>query len=155
MRRGMLTTAAVAAVSAFVLAGCASVPEGAIEAQAYTDETLADPKIPVGPGSEMTIRTFEWGFDIVEGVAVDGPVEITLVNEGGAFHNFQIDAAAGDTKAVEANAGEEGVGTLELFAGTYTYYCSVPGHRSQGMQGEITVYNSVEEAEAAEAGTGG
>jgi nitrite reductase (NO-forming) len=103
----------------------------------------------------MTIRTFEWGFDIVEGVAVDGPVEITLVNEGGAFHNFQIDAAAGDTKAVEANAGEEGVGTLELFAGTYTYYCSVPGHRSQGMQGEITVYNSVEEAEAAEAGTGG
>ncbi|MFP5310267.1 MAG: plastocyanin/azurin family copper-binding protein [Actinomycetes bacterium] len=147
MRRGMLTTVVVAA--AVALTGCASVPDGALEAQAYTDETLNDPKIPVGPGSEMTVSTFEWGFEVLEGVAVDGPVEITLVNEGGAFHNFQIDAAAGENKVVEANAGEEGTGTLELFAGTYTYYCSVPGHRGQGMEGELTVYNSVEEAQEA------
>jgi plastocyanin len=29
--------------------------------------------------------------------------------------------------------------TLTLKAGTYTFYCSVPGHRDAGMKGTLTV----------------
>jgi uncharacterized cupredoxin-like copper-binding protein len=29
--------------------------------------------------------------------------------------------------------------TVTLKPGTYTYYCSVPGHRSGGMQGKLVV----------------
>jgi uncharacterized cupredoxin-like copper-binding protein len=28
---------------------------------------------------------------------------------------------------------------LTLTAGSYTYYCTVPGHRDAGMQGTLTV----------------
>ena len=139
-------TAVAVAAAALALTACQSVDQDAIEAQAFTDETLNDPVEPIGPGSAMTVEGYEWSFDIVEGVAIDGPVEVTFRNTGGTVHNFRIDNAAGETKKVEAAAGEENTGTLKLFAGNYTYYCDIPGHRQQGMEGEITVFVSEEEA---------
>lgn len=143
-------TSLAVAVAAVSLAACQSVDQSAIEAQAYTDDTLNDPIEPVGPGSAMTVEGFEWGFDIVEGVAVDGEVEVTFENTGGTVHNFRIDNAAGENKKVEAPPGESDTGVLKLFAGEYTYYCDIPGHRSQGMVGDLVVYASPEEAAQAD-----
>ena len=75
-------------------------------------------------------------------------VTISLPNEGAAAHNFSIDEldisvdlAPGETKEVVINAP----------AGTYEFYCNVPGHREAGMVGTLTV--SEEAAPAAEAAT--
>lgn len=139
------------ALGAVALAGCQGVPDGAIDAQAYTDATLEDPVLPVGPGGSLTVEAFEWGFDITEGVAIDGTVVIEFHNIGGATHNFRIDEAAGDTKKVEAPASESATGELQLFGpGEYTYYCDIPGHRAQGMEGQLVVYATEEEAQEAE-----
>ncbi len=129
---------------------CASVDQDAIKAEQFSQATIDDPKIPIGPGSEITVEAFEWGFD-VEGVAVDGAVKVNFVNIGGATHNFRIDNAAGDNKLVEAPGGETAEGELLLFGGaTYTYYCDIPGHRGEGMEGEIVVYRDGEAPEDAD-----
>ncbi|MDX1659485.1 MAG: plastocyanin/azurin family copper-binding protein [Nitriliruptorales bacterium] len=144
MLRGKLAAAVL--VGGIVLAGCQSVPEAAIDAQAFNEERLNDPVRAVGPGGQLVVEAGEFFFDLEEGVAVDGDIEVTLDNTGGALHNFRIDAATGDNVKVEAAAGETATGTLNLFAGEYTFYCDVPGHRSAGMEGTLTVYRSEEEA---------
>jgi uncharacterized cupredoxin-like copper-binding protein/mono/diheme cytochrome c family protein len=62
-------------------------------------------------------------------------VKVTLKNLGAAPHNFSIDAlkisqdvAPGETKEITINAP----------AGTYEFYCDVPGHKEAGMVGTLT-----------------
>lgn len=64
-------------------------------------------------------------------------VTITLPNNGVALHNFNIDALGIKTEDV-ASGGSTTV-TINAPAGTYEYYCSIPGHREAGMTGTITV----------------
>lgn len=148
MRRRTAVTAA-AAIAA-VLAGCSPSSPEAIEAQGITEERAEDPVIPTGPGGAISVVAFDLGFRDLEGEAVDGPVEVTLDNVGDAFHNFRIDNAAGENVVVDANAGETGVGELQLFGRPggqeYVYYCDVPGHRAAGMEGTLLVYATAEEA---------
>lgn len=137
---------ALAAV-ALVTAGCASVPveyKQAAFVDCPTGSDCFDPRRPTGPGGSLRVEAGEFYFEILEGEAQEGPVEITLVNVGGAEHNITIDEAAGETDAVAAAAGATETGVLELFSGTYTYYCSVPGHREAGMEGRLEVLGGVQ-----------
>jgi plastocyanin len=61
-----------------------------------------------------------------------------LVNEGGLAHTVTIEEVD-DRTVVEAGGGETATGDVELEPGTYTYYCSVPGHREAGMEGTLEV----------------
>lgn len=153
MRRRRLAPLALTAAACVVLSACAADNQEAVEAEAFTQETLEDPVIPIGPGSQMTVETFEWGFEVLEGFAVDGGVEITLVNIGEAEHNIEFEGAAGDTILVQAAPGETATDTIQLFGSPggqeYTYFCSIPGHRSQGMEGVMFVYAEPEVAETA------
>ena len=65
-----------------------------------------------------------------------GEVIIALRNDGGAPHNVTFEEGG---VQVEAPGGQAASDTYELDPGTYTYYCDVPGHRSQGMEGQVTV----------------
>ena len=69
--------------------------------------------------------------------ATAGETEFRLVNTGAVYHDLVVEEA-GDTQVAEAEAGETATGSLELEPGTYTLYCSVPGHRSS-MEATLTV----------------
>lgn len=130
------------AAGAMVLAACSPSLEVAREADALRcpeGSDCFDAPTPIGPGGSMTVRIPGFSFEVVDAELVDGPIEVMLQNDDTALHNLRIDEAAGETKKVEVAAGATATGTLQLFAGTYTFYCDIPGHRAAGMEGTITV----------------
>jgi plastocyanin len=70
-----------------------------------------------------------------------GTVTISFTNSSPLAHNLTVQQ--GTSGAVVAATptfmGGTKTLTLKLKAGTYTFYCSVPGHRAAGMQGTLTV----------------
>jgi uncharacterized cupredoxin-like copper-binding protein len=68
-----------------------------------------------------------------------GSVTIGFANSSPLEHNLTI---AQGTKVLGATPTFQGgtkTLTLKLAPGTYTFYCSVPGHRAAGMEGKLTV----------------
>lgn len=88
-------------------------------------------------GPSLTVEAGDIYFEPETLSAPAGEIEITLNNVGAAQHDFVIEEA-GDETVVTTMGGETATGTIELEAGTYTFYCSVPGHRSS-MEGTLTV----------------
>ena len=72
--------------------------------------------------------------------ATAGKVTIGFTNQSPVPHNVVLinsgNKILGQTP-VFSSGGKSF--TVTLTAGTYTYYCSVPGHRQAGMQGTLTV----------------
>jgi plastocyanin/mono/diheme cytochrome c family protein len=73
-------------------------------------------------------------------VAKAGKVTIAFTNKAPEGHNFTLATSAGKVLvATPTFMGGTKTVSVTLAAGTYTYYCSVPGHRQAGMQGTLTV----------------
>jgi plastocyanin len=75
--------------------------------------------------------------------AKPGPVTVKMANMSGTMHNIALQQGTGPSGAV-IGAGKivtNGTSTFtaNLKAGTYTYFCQVPGHRAAGMSGTLTV----------------
>ena len=112
--------------------------------------TLAFNALPGESGNNPTI-TANVGDKIVFDVINDGvsfhAFGVTAAEEGfeGIFPGSEIAAATNPLKA-----GESGVSEFTPSEpGTYYYICTVPGHRMQGMVGEIIVSAPGAKAEAA------
>src|SRR4029077_17591262 len=67
-------------------------------------------------------------------------VTIDFTNRSPIAHNVTIANAAGKVLgATPTFSGGTKTLTLTLAPGTYTFYCSVPGHEQAGMKGTLTV----------------
>ena len=65
-------------------------------------------------------------------------VEINLENIGVLEHNLVIDEFSVSAGPILGGQSAP-VSFTPSAAGTYTYYCNVPGHREAGMEGTLTV----------------
>jgi plastocyanin len=72
--------------------------------------------------------------------AKPGTVQITMNNASPVPHNVSIEGPGGvSQQGKTVSKGGASEVQLALKPGSYTYFCSVPGHRQAGMQGTLTV----------------
>lgn len=69
-----------------------------------------------------------------------GNVSVDFTNMSPLEHNVTIESSShAVVGATPTFKGESKTLTLTLKAGTYKFYCSVPGHRAAGMEGTLVV----------------
>jgi uncharacterized cupredoxin-like copper-binding protein len=69
-----------------------------------------------------------------------GKVTVNFTNPAPVPHDVVIEDAGGKEIArTEVITESNESTTANLKAGDYTFYCSVPGHRQAGMEGDLTV----------------
>jgi plastocyanin len=62
-----------------------------------------------------------------------------MTNMSPVEHNVTVSSGSTVLGATPTFAGGSRSLELKLKPGTYTFYCSVPGHRQAGMEGTLTV----------------
>lgn len=69
-----------------------------------------------------------------------GKDTINFTNESPVPHDVKIENENGEEiGGTEVISEGSDSAEVELEPGTYTYYCSIPGHRQAGMEGTLTV----------------
>lgn len=124
-----------------VIGGTPSVAQDASPVASPSGSPVASPVgTPDGAGAvptTVTVESVDIDF-IPEALTIPAKTDVTvsLPNNGRIPHNFSIDELdinetfqAGDAPQIVINAP----------AGTYEYYCNIPGHAPAGMVGTLTV----------------
>ena len=87
-------------------------------------------------GEVLSVEGTEFSFTPSTVKASAGQTTIRFTNRGAVEHDFLIDAF--NVKLI-AKPGKTVEVTVTLTPGTFTTYCSIPGHRQNGMEGTLTV----------------
>jgi len=90
-------------------------------------------KFEADPGGELA-------YTASSATAKAGEVTVEFNNPQALTHDVAIEGASGEEVGkTELIAEGEDSTTVNLKPGTYTYFCTVPGHREAGMEGTLTV----------------
>jgi len=78
-------------------------------------------------------------YDKSEGNVEAGTVTIKLTNESSLEHNVAVAQGSRQLGVSPTIKGSETELKLDLKAGEYEFYCTIPGHRQAGMEGTLSV----------------
>jgi plastocyanin len=108
-----------------------------------TTGTPPPPSSPAaGPPTKLALAADTGGqlaYDKKSLSAKAGTVAIAFTNASPIEHDVTVAQGASVVGATPTFIGGSKTATLTLKPGTYTFYCSVPGHRQAGMEGTLTV----------------
>ncbi len=90
-----------------------------------------------GQTIEIPADSTRLAFSRASATAESGAVTLKMPNPSAIPHNIALRAP--DKKGEVVTQGGVSEVSADLPAGTYTYYCSVPGHLEAGMKGTLTV----------------
>ena len=95
-----------------------------------------------GPGGTLQLEAdaTEIAYDTTTLSSKPGKVTIDFDNPSSLPHNVAIEGEAGEQLGEsETIAKGKASVSADLAPGTYTFFCTVPGHREAGMEGVLTV----------------
>jgi plastocyanin len=98
-----------------------------------------------GGGGSSTLKfeadpNGELAYTSTSETASAGKVTVEFKNPQALTHDVAIEDSSGkEVGATELIADGSDTTTVDLKPGTYTYFCTVPGHREAGMEGTLTV----------------
>jgi plastocyanin len=124
------------------LAGCgSSSTTGTTGTTAATSAGTAT--APTSAGEHVSLEANGEGqlkYNKTSLTAKAGAVSIDFTNMASLAHNVTVESSSGATLgATPTFQGGTKALTLDLKPGVYKFFCSVPGHRTAGMEGTLTV----------------
>jgi uncharacterized cupredoxin-like copper-binding protein len=96
---------------------------------------------PAASATQLGLIAKEFLFDPKDITVGTGEIAFVVKNQGTIEHNLVLEVPGGKTVAQIAiiEPGQTRRVTASLPAGTYTFYCSLPGHRDAGMVATLRV----------------
>ncbi len=148
IRRGLTLSVALAAL---LIAGCgsssSSSSSSSTPAAPATTPTTSSSSTPssgsTAKGEALSLEANSEGqlkYNKTSLTAKAGAVSIDFTNMASLGHNVTVESSSGTVVgATPTFQGGSKTLSLNLKAGTYKFFCSVPGHRMAGMEGTLTV----------------
>jgi plastocyanin len=134
---------AVAALAVLGLAACGGGNDNNATTAAAQPTTTAAAGGGGGGGSTVDISTpsgSQLAFDQKDVSAKAGSVMIDFNNSQPLQHDVKVEDSSGqELGGTDLVSDGTATATVDLQPGTYTFFCSVPGHREAGMEGTLTV----------------
>lgn len=90
---------------------------------------------------EIDVAQTGLAYTTTSATAKAGTVTLKSMNPQSVEHDISIESSDGsiNQKGNLVANGDVSEVTVDLKPGTYTFYCSVPGHKEAGMSGTLTV----------------
>ena len=141
----------VLALAAFALVACGGGDDTTSSSTEPAPEATTGGNANAGGGSKEgggggATLSFEadpegdLAYTTTEATAKAGQVTVDFKNPQSLTHDVAIEDSSGkEVGATELIADSSDSTTVNLKPGTYTFFCSVPGHREAGMEGTLTV----------------
>jgi plastocyanin len=141
MRKALILIAVVA-LAGFGLAACGGDDDDGDTTAAATAATETAPAGGGAGGSTVDISAPADGalsFDQKDVTAKAGSVTINFDNPASISHDVKVEDSSGSELGGTALVSQgDASATVDLQPGSYTFFCSVPGHREAGMEGTLT-----------------
>jgi plastocyanin len=144
--RKLVLMAALGALSSLALAACGGGDSSSSTTPAASSSSTTSSTPAAGGGgggSTVNVEADPGGnlaYTQTSLTANAGSDTIDFNNPASIPHNVTIEDSSGKTVgATDTITGSKTSTTVDLKAGTYTYFCSTDSHRQAGMEGTLTV----------------
>jgi plastocyanin len=121
-----------------------SAPATMSSSSMSSSSTMSAAAAPSGKATTLHLAAAKTGalmYNTMTLSAKAGKVTIDFTNPSAVPHNVSVQKGTSGPNIAATPTFAKGTKsiTMNLTAGKYTFYCSVPGHRQAGMVGTLTV----------------